>query len=103
MSVSIFFHKISSNYYFYYSASDIIIDTDGELDGSGQGFVAGNGPGVGYGEFDDIGGSGASHGGTAGQGSVNKTTSPAYGNVLFPTDFGSGGYGEVSVFVSGTF
>lgn len=38
-----------------------------------------------------LGGSGASHAGLGGQGANIDHASPAYGNVLEPADYGSGG------------
>ena len=65
------------------------IDHEATLDASGRGFSPGQGPSPGIHHAN--GGSGASHGGRGGMGAYVSSAEKAYGNVLGPEEFGSGG------------
>ena len=77
------------------SASNIQLDTDGEIDVTSRGFPPGSGTGAGVEAsglpVDETGGSGGSHGGLGGRGSKANYANPAYDSALIPRLFGSGG------------
>lgn len=75
------------------SAVNITVDTDGVVDAEGLGYGPGVGPGAGIQDPTHLilAGSGGSHGGLGGKGSSVSLAGLAYDNVLYPTEYGSGG------------
>lgn len=83
------------------NAGDFVIAVGSKIDVSGLGYAAGSGPGpLHYGGYclaglssTNGGGGGGAHGGNGGEGANTPDSRPvvAYGSVVFPTDFGSGG------------
>ena len=67
-----------------------MVDTDGLVDASYRGYGGGQGPGEPQGTGES-GTCGASHGGLGGHGSLITDPNSAYGDVLMPSDYGSGG------------
>ena len=88
---------INKNYYYYlcFAAVNITVDTGGVVDAEGLGYGPGVGPGAGLQDPTTdpykLAGSGGSHGGLGGRGSVLSPAGSAYDNVLYPTEYGSGG------------
>ncbi|PIK33353.1 hypothetical protein BSL78_29826 [Apostichopus japonicus] len=83
----------------FVDSKNIEIDHDAVIEVSGRGWSRGTGQGAG--KAHSNGGSGASHGGLAGQGGGVSYSSPAYGDTLRPESFGSGGSSQSSQKCSG--